>query len=127
MKKKRHDSYLNKKFSYYYPYSWDLRNKDYLKKFEDRIIIKKPIDPILFRLRFYDEYNNLISDKFYTSVLDISFPLMETSGEKEFLGWSFEYKYRNIIIKDRDYETLQKAVCHDYTDFKLTAVYKEET
>ena len=48
------NNYEGEIFSYSYPYTWDKRNRIYLKLYEDRPIIRDFILPVVYRLRFYD-------------------------------------------------------------------------
>lgn len=109
------DNYENKAFQYNYPYTWEKRNKQYLKKREDRPAVRDYIIPLVFRLRFY--YKGIImEDQFFTSVKNrIPFPVMAVEGV-----WVFEYKDEEVTVTADDYSLLIDAVNDGYEDIKLT-------
>ena len=125
MSSNKYDSYLNRTFTYSYPYEWERHNREYLKKFEDRPRYRDYIDPSVFRIRFYQDTGELLLDNFYSSALSVYFPRIEDTETKQFIGWSLLYNNENVIINSGDYNTLTEAVNNDYTDLKLTATYKE--
>lgn len=120
------NNYENKTFSYSYPYTWDRRNKIYLKKYEDRQKIKDYIMPLVFRLRFYSFENEILSDNFYTSIKNkISFPIIETENDNQ-TYWSFMYNNELVYITSENYEQLEIAINEGYNDIKLTATYENQ-
>ena len=60
----KYESYKNINFSYNYPYSWEKRNQNYLKLVDSRRTLKEYIEPLVYRLRFYNIDGELINDRF---------------------------------------------------------------
>ena len=121
----KYSSYENKIFPYSYPYSWDRRNKVYLRLFEDRPIYKDYMLPLVFRLRFYSEDYEIISDDFYTpSHNTIRFPIPEDIPGKRFVGWKFFYRGDSFVVTLNDYKILNDIIVAGADDIKLFAVYE---
>ena len=110
------DNYENQVFHHNYPYTWEKHNKVYLKKYENRPQIKEYIVPLVFRIRFYDLSNTLVSDKFYTSKNNIEFPNVD---RVEY--WSFVYDNTVVYVTADDYTALEDAIKDGYDDIKLNA------
>lgn len=122
----KYDSYESELFSYEYPFEWEKRNRDYLKKTYNRKRIREYIEPIVFRLRFYSLNNELISDKTYSPHKHrLQFPVAEEIPGKVFVGWQFSVDDNKFIITQEDYTSLKTAVVGGEDDIKLTAVYEE--
>lgn len=120
----KYDTYKNKTFKYSYPFTWAGRNKDYLKLVDSRPILKQYIDPLVFRLRFYDIDLNIISDDFYVlNKNQIKFPAYEEIPQKEFKGWEFYYEGEIEYITFDNYSKLNEAILNGYDDIKLKASY----
>lgn len=109
------DNYEARTFTYSYTYTWEKRNRPYLKKREDRPNTKDYIIPLVFRLRFY--YNEiLMEDQFFTSVKNkIPFPVMAVEGE-----WIFNYNNEQVAVTPDDYSLLVDAINDGYDDIKLS-------
>ena len=123
------NNYENEIFQYSYPFTWDKRNINYLKKVYDKKKIKEFIVPIVFRLRFYDINNSIVSDNTYSpSNNSIEFPILDNIliGDREytFYGWEFLYNGELVTITSEDYTALKLAVMDGYDDIKLTAKYE---
>lgn len=109
------DNYENKTFQYNYPYTWEKRNRPYLKLREDRTPNKDFIVPLVFRLRFYYK-GVLMEDQFFTSVKNkLPFPVMALAGV-----WKFEYNNEEVSVTSDDYSLLIDAINDGYEDIKLT-------
>lgn len=122
----KYDSYESELFCYEYPFKWDRRNKNYLKKRYDRKLVKEYIEPIVFRLRFYSADNDLLSDEVYSPNKNrIKFPVPEQIEDKTFSGWEFSYGDKTVIISQEDYTELKTAVMNGYDDIVLAAVYQD--
>ena len=125
MTSNKYESYNNDTFSYDYPFEWEKRNKDYLKTVETRPNLKQYIDPLVYRLRFYDINDSIISDSFYTPNNDvILFPEAAEVTGKVFVGWEFEYNGSVVVITKDDYSSLTDAINNNYDDIKLKAKYE---
>ena len=120
----KYDSYNNEQFKYSYPYTWEKRNKVYLKKYEDRPIIRDYIEPLVFRVRFYGFENEILSDDFYYSTKNkIIFPVIEIDNDNQ-IYWSFIYNDELVYVTSDNYEQLEVAVNNGYDDIKLNATYE---
>lgn len=120
----KYESYKGSSFKYNYPYLWEKRNRHYLKKFEDRQTIREYIVPNVYRIRFYNINNQIISDKFYTYVINtIEFPTPDIIDNKDFVGWTLEYNNDTIDITEDNYLILDDIVNEGFDDLKLTAKY----
>ena len=120
----KYESYKSTSFKYNYPYLWEKRNRHYLKKFEDRQTIREFIIPSVYRIRFYDINNQIISDNFYTYVINtVNFPIQDNIEGKEFIGWAFEYNNEIVYVTEDNYLILDTAVNEGYDDLKLIATY----
>ena len=112
----KYDSYESELFSYEYPFEWEKRNRDYLKKTYDKKRIRE----------FYSLDNELISDKTYSPHRHrLQFPVVEDTPGKVFVGWQFSVDENTFIITAEDYTDLKSAVVNGEDDIKLTAVYEE--
>lgn len=111
------NNYENKTFSYSYPYTWEKRNKTYLKKFEDRAPVRDFIMPMVFRIRFYDLHEVIVEDRFYTTLKNgIIFPNIDGIEY-----WSFVYDNTVVYVTADNYTVLEEAINNGYDDIKLNA------
>lgn len=114
------DNYENKTFKYNYPYSWEQRNRIYLKKYEDRPIIRDYIVPLVYRIRFYDG-DSILSDNFYVGLnSNISFPIEE---EDTLIEWYFKYDNELAYVTSDNYKLLKTAIADGYDNITLFKSY----
>lgn len=110
------DNYENQVFKHSYPYTWEKHNKVYLKKYENRPQIKEYIVPLVFRIRFYDLSDTIISDKFYTSKSNIEFPNVQGIEY-----WCFTYDDELVYVNADNRTALETAIDNGYEDIRLNA------
>lgn len=123
----KYDSYESELFTYEYPYTWERRNRNYLRKVYDRRKEKQYILPIVFRLRFYSSSGVLISDDTYSPNTHnrIKFPDPELIPGITFVGWKFSFKGKEFCITPENFVELKEAIMFGADDIKLTAYYEE--
>lgn len=123
----KYDSYESELFTYEYPYTWERRNRNYLRKVYDRRKNKEYIIPITFRLRFYSSSGILISDDTYSPNTNhrIKFPDPELIPGSAFVGWKFEYKGEEFCVTSDNYSELKDIIMNGAEDIKLIAYYVE--